>query len=117
MLQEVENLVNISYLKDAFDKFMTLESGTYDATYLRPCQMALANQLKNHNSLNYPKRWKKRFVEIMLMPYLITDVIKHILKKLGLLLNYLRRQVISVLAQQVIFCVEFDLSNKIYSDT
>jgi hypothetical protein len=36
---------------------------------------------------------------------------------LGLLVNYLRRQVISVLAQQVIFCVEFDLSNKIYSDT
>ena len=46
MLQEAENLVNIGHFEEAFDKFMALESGTYDATYLRPCQMALANQLK-----------------------------------------------------------------------
>jgi len=46
MLQEAENLVNMGHFEEAFDKFMALESGTYDATYLRPCQMALANQLK-----------------------------------------------------------------------
>ena len=47
MLQEAENLVNIGRFEEAFDKFMALESGTCDATYLRPCQRALANQLKN----------------------------------------------------------------------
>jgi len=78
MLQEAENLVNIGHIEEAFDKFMALESGTYDATYLRPCQMALANQLKNHNSLNYPKFWKKRCAEIILMRYLITDVLRSI---------------------------------------
>jgi hypothetical protein len=47
MLQEAENFVNIGHFEEAFEKFMALESGTCDATYLRPCQMALANQLKN----------------------------------------------------------------------
>lgn len=40
MLQEAENLVNIGHFEEA------LESGTFGATYLRPCQLALANQLK-----------------------------------------------------------------------
>ena len=66
MLQEAENLVNIGHFEEAFDKFMALESGTFGATYLRPCQLALANQLKKHNSLNYPKLRKKRFVEIII---------------------------------------------------
>jgi len=46
MLEEAENLVKIDHFEGAFELFMALESGTYDATYLRPCQMALANQLK-----------------------------------------------------------------------
>ncbi|MCF8196995.1 MAG: hypothetical protein K9J38_13425 [Polynucleobacter sp.] len=46
LLQEAENLVNLGHFEDAFEKFMALESGTYDAKYLRPGQMALANQLK-----------------------------------------------------------------------
>ena len=46
LLQEAENLVNIGHFEEAFDKFMALESGAYGATYLRACQMALANQLK-----------------------------------------------------------------------
>jgi hypothetical protein len=46
MLQEAENLLKIGHFEEAFELFMALESGTYDATYLRPCQMALANQLK-----------------------------------------------------------------------
>ena len=46
MLLEAENLVNIGHFEEAFDKFMALESGTYGATYLRACQMALSNQLK-----------------------------------------------------------------------
>jgi hypothetical protein len=46
MLQEAENLLKIGHFEEAFTLFMALESGTYDATYLRPCQMALANQLK-----------------------------------------------------------------------
>ena len=46
MLQEAENLVKIGHFEEAFELFMALESGTYDAKYLRPCQMALANQLK-----------------------------------------------------------------------
>jgi hypothetical protein len=46
MLQEAENLLKIGHFEEAFNLFMALESGTYDATYLRPCQMALANQLK-----------------------------------------------------------------------
>jgi len=46
MQQEAENLLKIGHVEEAFDRFMALESGTYDATYLRPCQMALANQLK-----------------------------------------------------------------------
>jgi hypothetical protein len=46
MQQEAENLLKVGHIEEAFDKFMALESGTYDATYLRPCQMALANLLK-----------------------------------------------------------------------
>ena len=52
----------------------------------------------------------------MLMRYLITYVLKRIWKKLGLRVNCLRKQVKWALAQQVISCEEFDLSNAIYSD-
>ena len=45
ILEEAENLVKIGHFEEAFDKFMALESGVYDANFLRPCQMALANQL------------------------------------------------------------------------
>jgi len=45
MLQEAENLIRVGHFDEAFDLFMALESGVYDATFLRPCQMALANQL------------------------------------------------------------------------
>jgi len=46
MLQEAENLAKLGHFDQAFENFMALESGTYEATYLRPCQMALSNQLK-----------------------------------------------------------------------
>ena len=46
MIEEAENHVKIGHYEEAFDRFMALESGSYDATYLRPCQMALADQLR-----------------------------------------------------------------------
>ena len=46
MIEEAENLVRYGRYAEAFDKFMALENGTYDAVYLRPCQMAMADQLK-----------------------------------------------------------------------
>ena len=45
MQQEAENLLRVGHYEEAFDIFMALESGTYEATFLRPCQMALSNQL------------------------------------------------------------------------
>lgn len=46
MIQEAENLVKIGRFDEAFEKFMAVESGGYEASFLRPCQMALANQLQ-----------------------------------------------------------------------
>ena len=46
LIEEAENLIRLARFEEAFDKFMALESGAYEANFLRPCQMALANQLK-----------------------------------------------------------------------
>jgi hypothetical protein len=46
LTEEAENLARLGRFEEAFDKFMALERGAYEATFLRPCQMALANQLK-----------------------------------------------------------------------
>jgi len=46
LIEEAENLARLGRFEEAFDKFMALERGAYEATFLRPCQMALANQLK-----------------------------------------------------------------------
>ncbi len=46
MIQEAENLLSLGRFEDAFNSFMALENGAYEASFLRPCQMALANQLK-----------------------------------------------------------------------
>ena len=46
MVEEAENLVRYGRYAEAFDKFMALENGNYDAAYLRPCQMAMADQLQ-----------------------------------------------------------------------
>lgn len=45
MQQEAENLIATGHFDEAFDIFMALESGAYETTFLRPCQMALSNQL------------------------------------------------------------------------
>jgi hypothetical protein len=46
MIEEAENLVRLGRYAEAFDRFIAIERGAYEATYLRPCQMALANQLE-----------------------------------------------------------------------
>ena len=46
LIEEAENLARLGRFEEAFDKFMALERGAYEATFLRPSQMALANQLK-----------------------------------------------------------------------
>ena len=45
ILEEGENLVRIGHYEEAFERFMSLERGVYEASYLRPCQMAMADQL------------------------------------------------------------------------
>lgn len=46
MIQEAENLLNLGHFEEAFERFMALETGAYEVSYLRPCQMALSNLLK-----------------------------------------------------------------------
>ena len=46
MIEEAENLCKLGHFKEAFEIFMALENGAYEATFLRPCQMALKSQLK-----------------------------------------------------------------------
>jgi len=42
---EADHLLKIGLYPQAFEKFMELESGSFECTYLMPCKMALNNQL------------------------------------------------------------------------
>jgi hypothetical protein len=84
MLEEAENLVKIGHFEEAFELFMALESGIYDATYLRPCQMALANQLKQPQLTELSEALEKEVSRNNALAMFNYGCIKAHLKEVGL---------------------------------
>jgi len=84
MLEEAENLVKIGHFEEAFELFMALESGTYDATYLRPCHMALANQLKQPQLTELSEALEKEVYRNNALAIFNYGCIKAHLKEVGL---------------------------------